>query len=139
MTVLHEHVRSKGIEPALVLCSSARRTRETLEGVQPGGEQRIERELYGADAGALIDRLRGVSADVPSVMLIGHNPAVQMLVLRLAGEGGANTDEERLADVRRKFPTGGLATLEFDCAWSELGPGRARITDLVRPKQLSDA
>lgn len=137
--VLHDHVRSAGIEPALVLCSSAARTRETLEGVQPGGEHRIERELYAADAGALIDRLRQVSDDVPSVMLIGHNPAMQLLVIRLANGSGLDVDDSKLADVRRKFPTGGLATVEFDCAWSELGPGRARLTDLVRPKLLASA
>jgi phosphohistidine phosphatase len=137
VAVLHEYVRRWGIEPALVLCSSARRTQETLEGVQPGGEQRIERDLYGADAGDLIERLRQVPADVPSVMVIGHNPAMQLLVLRLAS--GTDADDWRLEDVRLKFPTGGLATLEFDCAWSELGPGRARLTDLVRPKQLAGA
>ena len=137
VAVLHDYVRSRGIEPALVLCSSARRTRETLKGVEPGGEQLIEDELYDADAGALIERLRRVSADAPSVMMIGHNPAMQLLVVRLAGV--ANTEDSRLEDLRRKFPTGGLATLEFDCAWSDLGPGRARLTDLVRPKHLAGA
>ncbi len=139
LKVLREYVRSSDIEPALVLCSSARRTVETLEGVEPGGEQRIEPDVYGADAGALIERLRQVPEDVPSVMLIGHNPAMQLLVLRLADRAGANADDPRLADIRQKFPTGGLATLEFDCAWSELGPARARLTDLVRPKQLAGA
>jgi phosphohistidine phosphatase len=130
---LRGHLQSNGIVPALVLCSTARRTRETLGGVEPAGEQLIERELYLADAEALIKRLRQVADDVPSVMLIGHNPAVQMLVLRLAG-GTTGSD---LDQVRRKFPTGGLATLEFDCTWNELGPGRARLSALVRPKQLS--
>lgn len=39
--VLHEYLRSSGIEPALMLCSTARRARETLEGVEPSGERRI--------------------------------------------------------------------------------------------------
>jgi phosphohistidine phosphatase len=132
--VLREHLQSNGIEPALVLCSSSRRTRETLEGVRPGGERSIEAGLYGADAGSLIERLRRVSDDVPSVMVIGHNPAVQVLVLRLAtggGEGGA------LAEVQRKFPTGALATLEVDCAWSELRPGCARVSSFIRPRELA--
>jgi phosphohistidine phosphatase len=136
--VLHDHLRSSGIEPTLVLCSSARRTRETLDGVQPTGERLIESDLYGADAGALIDRLRRVPEEVQSVMLIGHNPAMQMLVLRLADGDDREAGRPDLDQVRRKFPTGGLATLEFDCGWSQLAPGRARLTDLVRPKQLSD-
>ena len=131
--VLREYLKCSGIEPALVLCSSSRRTRETLEGIQPGGEQLIEPELYGADAGDLIERLSRVPDDVRSVMVIGHNPAVQMVVLRLAGGAG---DDAGLADARRKFPTGALATLEIDCGWSELRPGCARLSSFVSPKRL---
>jgi phosphohistidine phosphatase len=112
---------------------------ETLDGVEPGGEHQIEPELYHAGASALIERLREVPQNVPSVMLIGHNPAMQLLVLRLADPAGLDADDPRLADVREKFPTGGLATLEFECAWAELAPTCARLTDLVRPKQLAGA
>lgn len=138
VAVLREHLESNGIRPALVLCSSARRTRETLEGVSPTGEHVIEPELYGADAKDLLGRLRRVTDEVPSVMLIGHNPALQVLVLRLAEATGSSGEESDLERVRRKFPTGGLATLEFECEWSELAPRRARLTGLVRPKQLVD-
>jgi phosphohistidine phosphatase len=131
--VLREHLQRSGIQPALVLCSSSRRTRETLEGVQLGGEQLIEPGLYGADAAGVIDRLRDVPDDVPSVMVIGHNPALQVLVLRLASRAG---EPAEVAEVQRKFPTGALATLELDCAWSELRPGCARLTSFIRPKQL---
>jgi phosphohistidine phosphatase len=96
----------------------------------------IEAEIYDADAADLIARLRRVAEDVPSVMLIGHNPALQVLILRLAQDAGQNAEESDLDQVRHKFPTGGLATLEFDCEWSELGPQRARLTGVIRPKQL---
>ena len=33
--------------------------------------------------------------------------------------------------------TGALATLSFDCPWSELGPGCARLVDYVRPKAIA--
>jgi phosphohistidine phosphatase len=135
--VISAHLRDHAIHPALVLCSSARRTRETLEGLEPGGEQLIEPELYGADATALLERLRRVPEEIASVMLIGHNPALQMLVLRLAASGSPSTDGSALTEVQRKFSTGALATLTFDCAWSELGPGRAGLEAFVRPKQLS--
>jgi phosphohistidine phosphatase len=132
--VLRQHLQSNGIRPTLALCSSALRARETLEGVQPAGKHLIEPELYEADAGALLERLRGIPEDVPSVMLIGHNPAVQVLVLQLADSGRPPGDE--LANARRKFATGSLATLEFEGSWRELGPGRARLIALVRPKEL---
>jgi phosphohistidine phosphatase len=128
--LLAAHVREAGIEPALVLCSPARRTRETLEGVSPGGDRQIETELYGATAADLIDRLRRIPASTRSVMLIGHNPSLQLLVLRLAAHG------DGLDAVRNKFPTAALATLTFDGPWSELGPGAAELAAYVRPKDL---
>jgi phosphohistidine phosphatase len=134
--VLREHMSAREIRPGLVLCSSARRTRETLQGIEPTGEWAIEDELYGASADGLLERLRRVPDEVTSVMVIGHNPAVQVLVLRLAS-GAPSTLAAELAEVQRKFPTGALATLTFEGGWSELGPGRASLAGLVRPKQLA--
>jgi phosphohistidine phosphatase len=135
--VLGEHLRRDGIRPALVLCSSSRRTRETLEGVSPGGKTLIEPELYDATAQDVIDRLRRVPEDVESVMVIGHNPTVQIVVLRLAKDGSSVPEGSDLAAIQQKFPTGALATLTFDCAWSELAPGCAHLADFVRPKAIA--
>jgi phosphohistidine phosphatase len=125
-----KHLRSEGIAPSLVLCSSARRTRETLERIGPDGEVRIERELYGASAPDLLERLRRVPDNTESVMLIGHNPAIQDLAVELARRG------DRLEDVERKFPTCALATLELPNGWSELEAGSAKLVGFVRPKDL---
>lgn len=134
--LLSTHIREAGIAPVQVLCSSARRTIETLEGVAPGGETLIEDELYSASGGGLIDRLRRVPEAVESVMVVGHNPALQTLVLRVAGSDRRQPDGPDLADVRRKFPTGALATISFDCAWSELGRAQGELTSYIRPKSL---
>ena len=133
--VMAEHLRTNSIEPELVLCSSARSTRETLEGVAPTGKHVIESELYSATTGDLVDRLHRVPDDVGSVMLIGHNPALQMLVLRLARRDPEAAGTR--AAVERKFPTGALATLTFECGWSELGPGSARLAGFLTPKELN--
>ncbi|MGZ4182555.1 MAG: SixA phosphatase family protein [Solirubrobacteraceae bacterium] len=135
--VLGEHLRDKGIRPVQVLCSSSRRTRETLEGVAPGGETLIEAELYQADPEQLLERLRRVSEDVESVMVIGHNPTLQITALRLSDAGESNGDGSHRAQISQKFPTGALATLSFDCRWSELGPGCARVVDYIRPKAIA--
>jgi phosphohistidine phosphatase len=134
--VLAEHLQKQGIKPGQVLCSPARRTVETLEGVGLDGEALIEGKLYTATGSEIIERLRQIPEEVDSVMVIGHNPAMQMLVLRLASTAVGAREGSNLADVERKFPTGALATLTFDCAWGELGPGRAELTALVRPKDL---
>jgi phosphohistidine phosphatase len=136
VALIAKYLRANSIQPGLVLCSSTRRTQETLEGIKLGGEHVIEPELYGASATGLIERLRRVPKEVGSVMLIGHNPAVQTLVLLLATGADRGAGGE-LSEVQLKFPTAALATLTVECAWSELGPGSAKLISFVRPKRLS--
>lgn len=135
--VIAQHVHDNGIAPTQVLCSPARRARETLDRVAPGGEVLIEPVLYSAGASEIIERLQAVPEEIDSVMVVGHNPALQRLVLRLTRDDGEDPEGRELADIRRKFPTGALATLALDCGWNELGPGRARLTAYVRPKSLA--
>jgi phosphohistidine phosphatase len=132
-----EHLKTQGVRPAQVLCSTARRTRQTLEAIGLDGEWLIEAGLYAASGQDVLGRLRAVPDDIPSVMVIGHNPAMQMLVLQLVGDDGTAPDGSDLARLQRKFPTGALASLEFDCPWRELSPGSARLVSFVRPKQLA--
>ena len=122
------HLRRERIPISLVLCSSARRARETLDLVASPGEIQIERGLYGASADQLLERLRRVPDEVDAVMLIGHNPAIQDLGVRLAG-GGSELAE-------RKFPTGALATLTFAGPWRALQPSHAGLAAFVKPREL---
>jgi phosphohistidine phosphatase len=136
---LASYINARDIHPDLVLCSSSRRTRETLDGIAVGGEHVIDRTLYGAGAEELIGRLRQLPESVSHVMLVGHNPSVQMLVLRLTNhDADGNADPQRDA-VKLKFPTGALATLTFDCDWRELSPGCARLEEFTTPKAFSVA
>jgi phosphohistidine phosphatase len=131
---LAKHLRRAGISPALVLCSSAERARETLDGIAPGFESevpvQVDRMLYGASSDALLERLRALDDALESVMLIGHNPAIQTLALSL-GQG------EELEPIERKYPTGGLATLTFDGGWGDLEPGAAELAEFVKPSDLA--
>jgi phosphohistidine phosphatase len=133
--LIAKHLRRQGIAPELVLCSSAARTRETLELIAPAlGEAapvRVEDELYAAPEQVLLERLRAVEDSVESLLLIGHNPGVQQLALLLAGSG------EMVGAPARKYPTAALATLEFNGRWHELGEGSAELTAFVTPKQLA--
>lgn len=120
------HLREQRIEVSLVLCSSARRARETLELVQPPGEVELEHGLYGASAEELLSRLREVPEEHETVMLVGHNPAIEELACRLAGFDFAGD----------KYPTGALATFSFSGPWRELAPGAAELESFVRPREL---
>jgi phosphohistidine phosphatase len=129
------HLLEHGIEPELVLCSTARRARETLERIEPAlgtPVVRIEPALYGASADALLERLHAVPDTVGSVLLIGHNPAMQLVALDLARPA------PELRELEAKFPTAALATLKFPGTnWRALAPGSAELTEFVRPRDLA--
>jgi phosphohistidine phosphatase len=116
-----------------VLCSSAIRTLETLERIEPeleGAKVRIETRVYEASAGELLALVGQLPDDVGSAMLIGHNPGLEDLIAELARPG---PDLDR---VREKFPTAALATLEFEARWSELREGSAELVAFVKPREL---
>jgi len=130
MKVLARHLRHDGVHPEIVLCSPAKRARQTLERVRDSlGDDvviEVEEELYTFDAEVVFRRLKKVPASVTSVMVVGHNPAMEMLADMLAssGEGPA------------AFPTGALAAFSVSVAWSRLRPGCAELTSFVKPKDL---
>jgi phosphohistidine phosphatase len=128
------HLRGQGVEPELVLCSTARRARQTLEGIEPAlgrGAVRVESELYGAAALDLLEHLHEIAPSVRSVMVIGHNPGLEQLALRLA-RGGS-----RVQALAVKFPTGALATLAFSGpGWAALDRGTAELVEFIRPRDL---
>jgi phosphohistidine phosphatase len=127
----------KQIHPSQVLCSSSRRTRETLARIQDETgtplPARFEKGLYLADAGALLRRVKRLNDSLQSVMLVGHNPGLEQLALALAG----GSDDALSREVAAKFPTCGLAVLESEVGrWGDLQPGRATLTQFVRPRDL---
>lgn len=83
-----KYLRRKRIRPALALCSPSLRTRQTLEAIEPSlGKNccvELVAELYAASERELLERLRALPESAASVMLIGHNPALQQLALVLA-------------------------------------------------------
>lgn len=131
--LIAKHLRRAGGDPELVLCSSAVRTRETLELLRPalaGATVMVEEELYGASAEDLLARVRVVPDPVASVLLIGHNPGLHELALSLATAG------DELERLELKFPTAALATLVLTTTWSRLAPAGATLEAYVVPKQL---
>jgi phosphohistidine phosphatase len=128
------HMREHRIEPELVLCSTARRARETLARIEPALHTRaikLEADLYAASAPALLERLRGVPETVESVMVIGHNPGLQELALELARPASA------ARELAAKYPTAALATLALEASsWRELDRDTAELVEVVRPRDL---
>lgn len=133
------YLREQGFRPDLVLCSDAVRTRETLSLVLAalGGaapRTAFEPRLYLADPPGMLEVLARVDAGVQSCLLIGHNPGVHALAVELAGAGS----REDLWELATKFPTGGLAIIDFPAGaeWKRLETGSGTLRVFVSPKRL---
>jgi phosphohistidine phosphatase len=124
---LREHERC----PALVLCSSARRARDTLAGLGDLGDPAVEvsGDYYLAAAGDWVRRLRAVPDRLSPVLVVGHNPGLHQLVVDLLGGAGH-------VDAPRTLPTAALAVLDVDGRWADLGRDAARLAAFVRPRDL---
>ena len=112
-------LEERNMAPDRVLCSPARRTRETLEavlGVIGYVEQRIQEEIYEAEPGALI-ALADNSPGVERLMLVGHNPGLELLTALLYSG--------RTGDYRG-MPPGSVAVLSIPDG-ARLEPGVARL------------
>ncbi|MEV8531444.1 histidine phosphatase family protein [Streptomyces sp. NPDC051211] len=120
--------------PDLVLCSPARRTRQTWElaAAEAGSTAPVRHDgrIYAADCRDLLDVVREVPAEVGTLLLVGHNPGLEDLVLLLAGEALGDA----LQEVRTKFPTSAIAVLTWTGTWSDLAPGTTLLTDMAVPR-----
>jgi phosphohistidine phosphatase len=137
------YMGSKDYRPALVLCSTSERTKQTLELVLPSFSKRpkirYERALYLAEWPRLLDEIRGVSEPASPLMLVGHNPGLEQLAIALALNIESPTERARLQNLAAKFPAGALAVLDFEIEnWRDVKPGSGRLSDYVRPKDLRD-
>ncbi len=127
----------RGIDPELVLCSSARRTRDTLDLVLP--ELRVEPKvvyedaLYHASAEEMLGMLHALQPGASRVLLVGHNPEIHSFALDLVGSGPKNYRDR----LRAKYPTAGLAVINFDGGlWKSITVNSGTLSLFLTPKDL---
>ena len=130
---LRDHIEGLELRPDLVMCSSSRRTRETLAGIRAalGRRARVESDssLYAASAERLVTELRRLDNQVATVVLIGHNPGVADLVDLLAADPATG----RVAIDT--FPTAAVAVLSVAGPWSALRPACAMLESFWAPRR----
>ncbi|MET8773064.1 histidine phosphatase family protein, partial [Streptomyces sp. NPDC004658] len=124
-----------GTLPDLALCSTAVRARRTWELVSAEWATpppvRYDRRLYAAGVPELLEVVHEVPPEVRTLLLIGHNPGLEELVLALAVDGL----DDSLDRVRTKFPTCAIAVLAWHgTGWPALAPGAALLTSFTVPR-----
>jgi phosphohistidine phosphatase len=125
---------SRGVTPAAVLCSSARRARQTWEqlsaalgGAAPGQDAvSFERRLYDAGAQDLLDLVNEQPDDAHTLLTVGHNPASGQLVALLTGR------------LDFAFPACALAVIRLGESWAAAAPGGGELAGLWTPPRRSD-
>jgi phosphohistidine phosphatase len=145
--VMGRWLHGAGHVPDQVLCSTARRARQTWQLVQAelGATPPVsfDDELYLGSAVQLLDLIRGTPPAARTLLIVGHDPAVPELALTLAATGPAGDAEDKsdapaaaFDRIRAKFPTGAIAVLEFGGNWDQLHPGSAQLISFVTPRVL---
>jgi len=125
----------EGLVPDHVVSSPAERARQTAvkvcKGLELSKKQIVwDPEIYEADVSELLSVLGRCPGGARTVLLIGHNPGLELLMRHLAG------DDLESAGAGKLLPTASLARLEMPDDWSELGRGCAQVVSITRPKGL---
>jgi phosphohistidine phosphatase len=140
--IMREAMRDLGLIPDVVLVSTARRTMETLEVLEPWDESPLVDpmdSLYLANPLQLTAALHGVPETVRSVLLIGHNPGMHDLAMGLAGPAAMRGGGENERALAAAFPTGALAEFVVAGSWWDLREGGGRLVRFLTPRMLEHA
>ncbi|MEM7173147.1 MAG: histidine phosphatase family protein [Pseudomonadota bacterium] len=135
-----QHLKSYGPTPDRIFCSQARRARETWESLAlETAQNRIDYQesLYSASPASLLNLIREVDAKDPTdcLMIIAHNPTIEVMIGGLVGTG---SDETALQRARAEVAPASLAVLEFEgSSWSRLNPAEGRLVAFLGPAFLA--
>ncbi|HET6306701.1 MAG TPA: histidine phosphatase family protein [Rhodopila sp.] len=139
---MRQAMRDLGLAPDVVLVSTARRTLQTLEALEPWDEAPLVDKLdslYLANPMQLTAALHGVAETVRSVLLIGHNPGMHDFALNLAGQAALSRGGENERALAHGFPTAALAEFTVAGSWWGLGEGGGRLVRFLTPRMLEDS
>ncbi|HEX5511815.1 MAG TPA: histidine phosphatase family protein [Actinomycetales bacterium] len=117
-------IADRGLLPDLVLASDSMRTRQTtelaLQAMAAGdAEVRYLPELYSTGVHQLLHLVAETSADVGTLLVVGHEPTMSSTVQVLCGSPVS-------------FPTSAVAVLQVD-GWADTAAGTARLDALYTP------
>ncbi len=138
-TVMGDYAASIGLDPDHIIASPAVRVTETLDLFLPAAgldaiEPHWDRRIYLASSATLFDCVSELPDSADHVLLSGHNPGMEDLILELVPDDGSSP----LRDIiEEKYPTAALATLEIAIdRWADIAPRSAALVALKRPRDI---
>lgn len=119
-----------------VLCSTATRTRETLQRTRVDAPVRFVDELYDATPGMVIDQINRVGDhfdhQVRTLLVIGHEPTMSRVAIGLADIDGSNP--LAVEGISAKYPTSAIAELRTAQPWDRVELGGAALVTFHIPR-----
>lgn len=134
------YMKDEGLAYDHVVASPAVRVVDTLDELWDGYGRSLsavlDKRIYLASAATLLDVVQEVPASAQHILLSGHNPGMEEMILMLVPEDGSDLRES----VEDKYPTSALAEMEFDVdRWEDLKARSGRLVRFIRPRDLDPA
>jgi phosphohistidine phosphatase len=135
--LMGRYMADEALHPDLTIVSTARRARQTWELVRPAFARDIvehdEPRIYEASASAILDVVRETGPDVHTLLVVGHNPGLHELALKLI----RNENSSDLSRLQRKYPTAGLIVIDFKIRrWSKTSESLGQLERFRTPKSV---
>ena len=132
-----KYLKKNKLIPDIVYCSSAIRAKQTWELVNRIVEKKknvvYKSKLYMANSSDFIDVIRKTDNIFHSLMLISHNPGMEIF----AREISKNKTDKHYESIDLKYPTGGLVIIRFNLnIWSKIKYETGDICEFIKPRDL---
>jgi len=134
--VMGSWMKKQGMVPTVVVSSPAMRAKQTAEAAceRMGVKKKKivwDERLYAASASQLLAVLEDYKKKPASLMLVGHNPGLEDLLIYLLGNKLEAPPDGKM------LPTAAAASIELADNWEQLAEGAGRLLSLTRVKDLS--
>jgi phosphohistidine phosphatase len=132
---LGKWLNQQQIPPDLIICSPANRAIATARLVCEA--MRVvhiveDVRIYEASLDDLLLVLADIPAEKNRVMLVGHNPGLEMLLSYLVEETIPLPPDGKL------LPTASLARLSMPDDWQNISTGCAQLVEMIRTRELPE-
>ncbi len=123
--------------PDLIISSPAVRAKATAQICSqilsiPDSEIQYDKRIYEARVDTLLELIAYLPNHIQRIMLIGHNPGFESLLLHLLNH------EIDIPANGKLLPTAALAILEIPDQWQSLESGNVKLKHILYPKQLEN-
>lgn len=139
--VVGRWLRDRGLRYDMILASPAIRCVETIEHLALGYGETLapmwDKRIYLASADSLLDVIHEMPDMADRVMMVGHNPGFEDLVLMLVPDVAGDDACDARDAIEEKYPTAAVAEISFDVdCWADVRAGGGKLTLFKRPRDI---